>query len=228
MVFQIAQLKPFVLATIFSSVLTAQGAMAQQAKLPEKCKPVPENLRILAAALDVCPEVTRLTPKLNNKANFAETESLKRDEEAVIAKADKAYNELEVPQAKKQTDLLQATLDTGKKHRTIDWLKVSVYIIGGVGAGLGGALRLGGHNTSGTAVTMAGGLGGAAVNLFAEVCSTDDNQNIDTQLKRFPEEFQSYVNHSVTHNQLCRNPSKVSELLQQMTAATASLRQQLQ
>lgn len=226
MALQIAQLKACLFAAMFFSVLATQMTTAQEVKIPEKCNKVPEDIRPLAAALDVCDQLVAPKPNEEQPHNFAQAEIMKKNETAIKEQAQTAHDELEA--TRETMNLAYLTL-AAQRHQYRDFLlKTSAYIIGGVGAGAGGALRLVNDKTvqhDGTVVTMVGGFVGASVNLFALACPEEpDLTNTKKQMQTLEPHsplFKRYLGYSKKYKQICKDPTLIPKSYDKMLALTS-------
>jgi hypothetical protein len=142
-----------------------------------------------SAALNICDELKFLHQSQQNKALAAEPNVIEKEKD-VLEKA-KALSEA-LPANLDAAMLVESDLATngsGYRHEWRDhWLKISAMIIGGVGGGAGGALRLNKDTTvqrAGTWVGIVGGVAGAAVNFLGNVCPPKLQKNSSSFLRRY-------------------------------------------
>ncbi len=213
-----AQLLATTSAVFIGCLATAQTNTAND------CKQVPEGLANISAALNICSQVNSLSRKEPlTTEQLRVDESVKDNLDAVQRAAANGLHDLQ------QARLVQEELAAQKKKSEIDWLKVSAFIIGGVGAGAGGALRLVNDKTvmhDGTVVGMAGGLVGAGVNLFGMFCKPC-SKNPDMLLSQSVKTYITSAHPKIKIGSFRRHPSKLSPYLTEMEAQITALQENL-
>ena len=211
------------LLVILFCLLVACFATAQT-KNTNTCTLVPPGLANISAALNICSQVSELTQRQPlTEERLKSDQKLREDLDAVQHAAVSGLQDVE------QAKQIQEELAAQKKKSEVDWLKISAYIIGGIGAGAGGALRLVNDKTvmhDGTVVGMAGGIVGAGVNLFGVFCKPC-SKNPDTLLSQSVKTYITSTHPKIKIGSFRRHPSKLSPLLTEMEAQTNALQEKL-
>lgn len=197
---------------------------AAQTNTANDCKQVPQGLASISAALNICSQVSSLSRKQPlTTEQLRIDESVRENLDAVQQAAANGLRDLQ------QARLVQEELAAQKKKSEVDWLKVSAYLIGGVGAGAGGALRLVNDKTvmhDGTVVGMAGGLVGAGVNLFGVFCKPC-SKNPDMLLSQPVKTYITSAHPKIKIGSFRRHPSRLSPYLTEMNAQITALQENL-
>lgn len=192
---------------------------------------VPSGLEAVSAALGICAEVEAVS----TKGGLQTMEALKSNPD--IAKIREAAARPEIAEAIQEGTLAVAFATDKLEERAVradiysrQLLKYSGIVIGGVGAGVGGGLRLVNNKSvmhDGTVVGMAGGIAGAAINLFVtsqEKISPKTKSQFDEMLDSLIKQYLHDSDPALTTEDIMAKPSMLAFYLMKLKRQTRCLR----
>ncbi len=212
------------LASMLIALLSSLTAITQT----KACgaQEVPSGLQAVSAALGVCAEMQAVTA-----SGLHTMELEQRDAEiAVIRHAaarpeiGEAIQEGTLAVAYATDKLEERNVQLDKANRRL--LKYSGIVIGGVGAGVGGGLRLVSNKSvmhDGTVVGMAGGIAGAAINLFVtsqEPLSETTKSTFDQMLDPLVKQYLKDSDPTLTTDTILAKPSVLAFYLLKLKRQT--------
>jgi hypothetical protein len=213
-----SQVSAFVFAMIVPMLL-CPGTSAQAKKNCDL-----KDLSTISAALDICNEVDVLT-KPSNTPNLLNSVALDKKAIAKAIETARKKHKIASTQIDELTEEEQKYWRDRKRATTM--VKVSVALIGGVGAGVGGYLRLKSSKDlerDGTKVSLFAGLAGGALGLVA--IRLDSCQKFRHAV--------SYINSymilkepDTNSDTYCKEPSRLSKSVPEMKGDLAKLNDKL-